>query len=131
MSVYLIKPSYTKEMLITIFAHLCCAEVRKLINFEFSARDGFQNGYVICLTDIFGSASEELNEQIFDAGNSYLNVIDNIVKFGLQKTIDSLRKEETEPSMNDLIMIDALVAGVVTQYVNDNLEEVTTAIKNL
>jgi len=131
MASYILKPSYTTEMLVSIFNRLCCAEVRKRIGFQSEMQEGFQNGYIYCLTDLFGQISDEEHEKMFDAGQSYLHIIDKIVEFGLQVTIDAMKNNDEELSIEDLKLINALVLGVVRQYIKDNLQEVSAAIRNL
>lgn len=131
MASYILKPSYTAEMLVSIFNRLCCAEVRKQIGFQPDLQEGFQNGYIYCLTDLFGEVSDEESEKIFDSGQSYLHVIDKIVEFGLQVTIDAMKNNDEEVTIEDLKLINALVLGVVRQYIKDNLQEVSMSIRNL
>jgi len=129
MSTHIVEPNYTIEMLSRIFENLCIAEIKKRIDYHSDVQEGFQNGYIYCLIDLFGSASDEHNEQIFDSGKSYLHVIDNIVASGLQTAINSMQGHTV--MIEDFRLINALVSGVVRQYVEENLEEVATAIRSI
>lgn len=78
MSIYIIEPVFTDEMVIRIFKHM-------------ELQDGQQDGYFRCLFDLFGKDSQshdEAMEQVFKKGRSYLEIVDTIVEAELQPTIE-------------------------------------------
>lgn len=131
MSVYLLEPKLTDEMVIDVFEQLCISEVRKLIGYLPEMQEGFQHGYISCLTDFLGRASDEENQRAYDKGESYVHVVTKIVSEHLSGLVNELQEIHSANELIDLSEIDSEVSKAVRTYLSSNAETARSAIKSM
>lgn len=130
MSVYLLEPPLTNETIVTIFERLVSAETRKLLGYLPQMQEGFQTGYIFCLTDFFGSAPDETNQQAYENGQSYIHVIEEIVNTYLTDLLAAI-KSKNKIELEDFEKIDREVVLAVASYLRERPVVARTAIQSL
>ena len=80
MAVYILEPWLADDFIIAVFTNLVQWEVKKVIGLDVELQEGCQTGYIACLADLFGEASDDEVNLAFDNGETWLQVVDTIMK---------------------------------------------------
>ncbi len=131
MSVYVIQIPASDELVLKTFTRLCEAEVKKKVGFQTGSQEGLQNGYIFCLYDLFGQVDEQTNARNYEAGKSYLHIIEQIMSEDslLRLVCDSLEKGQME--IEDILTIHRIVKRTVREFFVDRQQDMRAAIKFL
>lgn len=134
MSVYILEPLMTEDMVIRIFEHMVICEMRKILGYLPQMQDGQQDGYLKCLIDLFGSQGFEKTLEIaYDKGKPYLSIVDDIVDTHLQECLEFIIDESNAEqrdvgSLEDLRRIDAASGRAVLKYFHNHKREMIDAV---
>lgn len=122
------EPALTDEIIVGIFEYLCACEIRKLLKILPNNQEGQQDGYVMCLTDLFGSVDEDIAESMYQRGKTYIHVIDRI----MDTMKNHVNKWKNEPmSVDSFTRIKEVSDNAVREYFVHNSKEMIEAIKFL
>ncbi len=127
MSLQIMFPSLSKQIVLRSFEVLTETELvcrTTTLPSEVERRLGFQNGYLRCLTDLFGGASEEDNESTWDAGKSYIHLLEDIFQMpqiANLKTLDGIVSPE----------IVSTIKQAVLEFSNLRSADMFTALRSL
>lgn len=128
MSIYILEPTITQEILAQFFERLCIAEVRKLVGHSPDFEEGFQNGYVYCMIDLFGEAEEKDNQAAYDKQESYLHIIEKIIAEHLSDLVQEIQ-EQGEVGLDELTRIEIEVSNAVRSYMKKNPNAAYIAVR--
>lgn len=131
MSIYILEYPITDEIIVKFFDRLCVCRVREKIGYYPDQQFGFESGYVFCLTDLFGQCPDEDNAKAFFKGESYIDVVEEIVDKYLVVTIDAYKNSPDAELINALETIDKVVSLSVRDYAKQNFEKMRKAFKSL
>lgn len=137
MSVYIIEPVFTDEMVIRVFEHMVLCETTKILGHMPQLQDGQQDGYFKCLFDLFGQANQSCDEALeaaFEKGKSYLEVVDAIVETELKSTIEALLQKCNEEgrefgSLKDQIRLEQDTVQAVRNYFVDHADAMRESVR--
>lgn len=133
MPIYILQPNMTEEMLLTIFEYLCICEVKKQIGMSPEGFEGSQNGYVMCLSHLFGECSEDEMEWAFEEEKTYLHVVERIINTKLSELVETL-KSKIDSDFPNIATYDAInesSRNAVREYHAEHPGELGAAIKYL
>ena len=131
MGVVIVEAGMTDELVVKAFTRLCDAEVKRKVGFHTDTQEGLQNGYIFCLNDVFGQVDEQTNARNYEAGKSYLHVIEQIMsEESLIRLIgDLFAKGAVE--IEDILTIHRIVKRTVREFFVDHHQDMRAAIKFL
>lgn len=139
MSVYIIAPLITDEMVRKVYCFLCICEVKKQIGMSPDLYEGTQDGYMMCLVHLFGQCDEKEAEQAFDEGKSYYSVIERILNEKLGELVRSLKTKDERMIFGNydkytigiLEIINESCRNAVDEYFTAYPEEMRASLKYL
>lgn len=134
MSVYIIEPSLTEELICSIFTSLVLWETKKLIGLDIELQEGCQTGYIECLADLLGESDDFDIELAFDKGETWLQVVASITEDEeLSCLVQQLNENAASMGLgeSDFDELETTVAEVVTEWISNNSELARRAIKNI
>jgi hypothetical protein len=135
MAVYILEPSLTDDFIVTIFSSLVKWETKKLVGLDMEQQDGCQTGYVECLADLFGEASDDEINAAFDNGETWLQVVSAIVdETKLSDLIDAQRKRLQSSEgldLRDFEIIEETCCTIVNEYLSTHMDIARKAIRNI
>ena len=135
MAVYILEPSLTDDFIITVFSNLVRWETKKLIGLDLDQQEGCQTGYIECLGDLFGEASDDEINAAFDSGETWLHVVNAIMK---EAKLSELIEAKTEKSRSaegldsyDFEVIENTCYTVVDEYLATHMSIARKATRNI
>ena len=135
MSVYILEPVMTGEMVVKVFEHMVICEMKKIVGYMPQMQDGQQDGYLRCLIDLFGPEGFEKSLEIaFEKGKPYLSIVDDIVETHLQGCLQTIIEESNKEnravgSMKDVRCIESAAAQAAIEYFRNHHQEMMEAVK--
>ncbi len=131
MGVVIVEAGMTDELVVKAFTRLCDAEVKKKVGFNADTQEGLQNGFIFCLNDVFGQVDEQTNVKNYEAGKSYLHIIEQIMSEQslIRLVCDLLEKGQIE--IEDILTIHRIVKCTVREFFVDRHQDMRAAIKFL
>ena len=146
MSAIIIDPVLTDEIIVRIFEHLCLCELRKILSGAGVAKayiqisplhqEGLQDGYITCLSDLFGAVDDSISESMHQREKTYLHVVDQIMDAAYDEVEELKDDMEHSPEnktfgVNDLGRIEKISVSAVRSYFTKNKQDMVDAIKFL
>ena len=137
MSIYVLQPWITDELVVKIFEHFCNCEIKKIFGCGPQNQNGQQDGYFKCLFDFFGPPGKTLEDTLDDAfykGKSYINVMDNLIDTELSEDVERIletcnNEGRDVGSLEDIIEIETSVKRAVKDYYRKNPDAMREALK--
>ncbi len=124
MSTTIIQPTWTTEMVHRVFSTLTNWEVRKRTNDLSEMRYGQQDGYIMCLIDLFSSFGSDNNDCEQDV--NCLDLVDKIAN----SLVDVLPYLESEDDI-DMTSLNKTVDHAVTEFLEDNMDLALESLKSM
>ncbi|KKM73860.1 hypothetical protein LCGC14_1406230 [marine sediment metagenome] len=126
------------DIIVKIFKHLCLCELRKNLGIYSQNQEGLQDGYIMCLTDLFGAVDDEISESMFQREKTYIHVTDHIINevYEIEEFKDELEAELKKErrslgAVKDLDRLEQISKSAVKSYFLQNKQEMLEAIKFL
>ena len=122
-----ILPSLTNQIAIDVFKYLIDAELRKHMPQSYEFRFGCQEGLIAALSMLFGYTDDETAEQVYDAGESWLQITQQIVKDNLSSWIadfDALKDV-------DYVKMEKDIDSAIEKFVLKNPTLLIKSLSNL
>jgi hypothetical protein len=132
MSIYVVEPVITDNMLIATFEYLCICEVKKRLGMSPAMHEGCQDGYAMCLSHLLGESDEDVVERAFDREKTYLHVIERIVNEKLASFIESTKGRFSGESLFDISVLEQInesTREAVDEYHQEHPGEFSEAIR--
>lgn len=129
MSVYILEPVLTDEMLRTIFSKLTFYEVFRDIGMNSEGYEGMQTGYIDCLIDMFGESDEDTVENAFDEGKSWVQVVERITEH--PRIVKMKERDPNQIAIEDFESLRAEIEQIVHDYLDEHIEDARIAIRSI
>lgn len=126
MSILIIKPGFTRGHVKRIFEHLVTCEVLKTSGLDEELLEGKQEGYMLCLNDLFGQSDEDILEQSYSTHKSWIHIVERIVENDLT---DLVIKNQKDPF--DFGDVHEKVSTAVETFLLKNMQEAMESLQSI
>lgn len=111
-----------------VFTKLCEVEVYIAIGHQPNWSDGWHNGYVFGLVEVLGYASDEVNQNASDTHQSYMHVLQDIMKDHRVEVLIDAIKVGVPFKLEEIQAVSEL--AVVT-YLAHNISKAIVALQSI
>lgn len=122
----------TEEFIVRIYEYLTVTRTKEKMSNASGLAEGQFDGYLACLEDLFGIASDEEADKAADEEKSITHVVDRIMA-SMSREMDPYIKKARKGQLefSDWMEVSKLVKEMVREYAINNWNDCVDGIKSM